>query len=166
MLETIRLLVDYTRWADGRMHDAVGKLTPDQWSKDLGSSLKSARDTVVHIASGQWVWLSRWKGESPKGMWVPTDYPTPASIREKSEALAKDLAAFVAEQTEDSLARPLAYKNLKGEPFSYPLGQLMLHMTNHSTYHRGQVTTLLRQLGAQPVSTDLVVYYGDLAKKA
>ena len=166
MLETIRLLYDYTRWADGRMFDAVSKLSPDQWIKDLGSSLKSARDTVVHVVSAQWIWISRWKGEVPKGMWTATDFPTPAAIREKSEALAKDLAGFVAEQTEESLAKPLTYKNLKGDTFSYPLGQLMLHTVNHSTYHRGQVTTLLRQLGAQPISTDLVVYYGERAKKA
>jgi len=166
MLETIRLLHDYTRWADGRMFDAVAKLSPEQWTKDLGSSLKSARDTVVHVVSAQWIWLSRWKGESPKGMWSPADFPTPSSIREKSEALAKDLAAFAAEQTPESVAKPLNYKNLKGEPMSYPLGQLMLHMANHSTYHRGQVTTLLRQLGAQPISTDFVLYCAELAKKA
>ena len=166
MLETIRLLFDYTRWADTRMFDAVSKLSPEQWTKDLGSSLKSARDTVVHVVSAQWIWISRWKGEVPKGMWTAADYPTPASIREKSEALAKDLAAFVAEQTEESLAKPLAYKNLKGDSFSYPLGQLMLHTVNHSTYHRGQVTTLIRQLGAQPLTSDLVVYYAEKAKKA
>jgi uncharacterized damage-inducible protein DinB len=166
MLETIKLLHSYTRWADVRMFDAVSKLSPEQWTKDLGSSLKSARDTAVHIVSAQWIWLSRWKGESPKGMWNAADYPTPASIREKSEALAKELAGFAAEQTEESVAKPLNYKNLKGEPMSFPLGQLMIHMANHSTYHRGQVTTLLRQLGAQPISTDFVLYCGELAKKA
>jgi len=166
MLETIRLLFDYTRWADGRMFDAVSKLSPDQWTKDLGSSLKSARDTAVHVVSAQWIWLSRWKGEVPKGMWAAADYPTPASIREKSESLAKELAGFVVEQTEDSVARPLTYKNLKGESFTYPLGQLMPHMVNHSTYHRGQVATLMRQLGAQPISTDLVLYYGERSKKS
>ena len=166
MLETIRLLHDYTRWADGRMFDAVSKLSPEQWTRDLGSSLKSARDTAVHIVSAQWIWLSRWKGETPKGMWTAADYATQASIREKSEGLAKDLAAFVAEQTEESVAKPLSYRNLKGEPMSFPLGHLMLHMANHSTYHRGQVTTLLRQLGAQPISTDFVLYCGERAKKS
>lgn len=164
MLETIRLLFDYTRWADARMHEAVSKLGPDQWTKDLGSSLKSARDTVVHVVSAQWIWISRWKGETPQGMWNPADFPTPASIRERGAALAEQLLSFVEEQTEPSLAKPLAYKNLKGESMSYPLGQLMLHVVNHSTYHRGQVTTLLRQLGAQPLSTDLVVYCGTRGK--
>ena len=166
MLETIRLLYDYTKWADARMFDAVAKLTPEQWTKDLGSSLKSTRDTVVHIVSAQWIWLSRWTGESPKAMFAAADYPTPASIREKWEPLAGQLASFVAEQTEESLVKPVNYKNLKGDPMSYPLGHLMLHAVNHSTYHRGQVTTLIRQLGAQPVSTDLVVYCAEKAKKA
>jgi len=166
MLETIRLLYDYTRWADGRMFEAAGKLTPEQWTKDLGSSLKSARDTVVHLVSAQWIWLSRWTGESPKAMFSAADYPTQGSIREKWEPLAGQLAGFVAEQTEESLAKPVQYKNLKGEPMSFLLGQLMLHAVNHSTYHRGQVTTLIRQLGAQPMSSDLVVYYAEKAKKA
>lgn len=165
MLETIRLLCDYTRWADARAFDAVSRLAPEAWTKDLGSSLKSARDTMVHIVSAQWIWISRWKGEVPKGMWAPAEYPTQASIREKWEPLSAELAAFVAKQTEESLAKPLTYKNLKGDTFSYPLGQLMLHLVNHSTYHRGQVTTLLRQLGAQPSSTDLVVYYAERDKK-
>jgi len=166
MLETIRLLYDYTKWADGRMFEAAGKLTPEQWTKDLGSSLKSARDTVVHLVSAQWIWLSRWTGESPKAMFSAADYPTQGSIREKWEPLAGQLAGFVAEQTEESLAKPVQYKNLKGEPMSFLLGQLMLHAVNHSTYHRGQVTTLIRQLGAQPMSSDLVVYYAEKAKKA
>lgn len=164
MLDTIRLLVDYTRWADARMLGAVAPLTPDQLTRDLGSSLKSVRDTVVHIASAQWIWLSRWKGESPKGMWTPTDYPTLSSIRDRWDPLREELAGFIAEQTEESVKKPLAYKNLKGEPMSYPLGHLMLHAVNHSTYHRGQVTTLLRQLGAPPVSTDLVVYCLEIEK--
>ncbi len=158
MLETVRLLYDYTRWADARMLGAVSGLAAEPWTKDLGSSLKSLRDTVVHIASAQWIWLARWKGETPKGMWSAADYPTPAALRDRWDPVREELAAFAAAQTEASLNAPLAYRNLKGDPMSFPLGHLMLHAVNHSTYHRGQVTTLLRQLGAQPVSTDLVLY--------
>jgi len=165
MLATIRLLTDYTRWADARMFDAVAKLSPEQFTKDLGSSLKSVRDTVVHLASAQWIWLSRWTGTSPPAMWTAADFPTAASVREKHAALAEERASHVAAQTPESLARLCNYKNLKGDPMAFPLGQLMLHAVNHSTYHRGQVTTLIRQLGAQPVSTDLVIYYTELAKR-
>ncbi|HLY73316.1 MAG TPA: DinB family protein [Planctomycetota bacterium] len=165
MLDTLRLLCGYTLWADGKMLDASSKLSPEHWTKDLGSSLKSVRDTVVHIASAQWIWISRWKGESPMAMWTAADYPTQASVLERWRPLRSELASFVAEQTEDSLRRPISYRNLKGDPFTYPLGHLMLHFGNHSTYHRGQVTTLLRQLGAQPESTDLILYYMQMSKE-
>lgn len=60
--------------------------------------------------------------------------------------------------------RRIAYVNTKGERWEYPLGRLMQHVVNHSTYHRGQVTTLLRQLGVKPLATDLLVFH-DQAEK-
>lgn len=164
MLETVRLLYEYTRWADLRMLDAVAKLSPEQYLKDLGSSLKSVRDTAVHVASAQWIWFMRWKGVSPEAMWPAADYPTVAVLRERWDPLAVEIDAFVAAQTEVSLRKPLTYKNLKGQAVTLPLGPQMLHAANHSTYHRGQVTTLLRQLGAQPVSTDLILFVMEKAK--
>jgi uncharacterized damage-inducible protein DinB len=164
MLETIRLLCDYTKWADARMLAAVSALEPEPWTRDLGSSLKSVRDTAVHVAGAQWLYYSRCKGESPKATWNPAEFPTPASLREKWEPLGAELAGFASAQTEESLRRPLSYRNLKGDPVSAPLGEVLLQVTNHSTYHRGQVTTLLRQLGAQPVSTDLILYCMEIEK--
>lgn len=158
MLETIRWMVGYTRWADARMLDAVEKLTPEQYTRDLGSSLKSVRDTVVHLVGAQWLYLSRFKGESPKANWSPSDFPRAADVRVRWEPLMSDLEGFVATQTEASLAGPLSYRNLKAEPVTLPLGPVLLQVTNHSTYHRGQVTTLIRQLGAQPASSDFILY--------
>lgn len=165
MLETVRLFIDYTCWADGRMFDAVSTLTPDQWTKDLGSSLKSVRDTVVHLVGAEWLYGSRFRGVSPEATWSAADHPTPASIREPWEFVMKELSSFAAAQTEVSLRKPLSYRNLKGEAIRHPLGEVILQMTNHSTYHRGQVTTLLRQLGARPVSTDLILFCGERAKQ-
>jgi uncharacterized damage-inducible protein DinB len=155
---TIRLLWDYTKWADARAFDAVGKLTPEQYLKDLGSSMKSVRDTVVHLVSAQWIWFSRWKGTSPKAMWTPGEFPSVAPLQERSKALHAEIEAFVSQQTDPSFATDVTYQNLKGDTLRFPLGALFLHVVNHSTYHRGQVTTLLRQLGAQPVATDLAIF--------
>jgi uncharacterized damage-inducible protein DinB len=155
---TIRLLWDYTKWADVRAFDAVGKLTPEQYLKDLGSSMKSVRDTVVHLVSAQWIWSSRWKGTSPKAMWTPDEFPSVAPLRERSKSLHDEIERFVSEQTDASYAKDVTYQNLKGDTLRFPLGALFLHVVNHSTYHRGQVTTLLRQLGAQPVATDLAIF--------
>src|SRR5438876_87222 len=146
-MKTIRLLWDYTDWADARAFEAVSKLTAEQYAKDLGSSHKSVRDTMVHLVSAQWIWLSRWKGTSPKAMWTTEAYPALAALKDRWAALHQEIEAFVSSQTEASLSGDLVYQNTKGETLKYPLGALLLHMVNHSTYHRGQVTTLLRQLG-------------------
>lgn len=160
-LPTLRLLYDYLRWADGRALEAAAKLTPEAYVKDLGSSHRSVRDTLVHIASSQWMWLSRWKGTSPKAMWAAAEFPTVDALRARWEPLAAEIASFVASQTEAALARDVNYVTTEGKPKTFPLGPLMLHCVNHASYHRGQVTTMLRQLGAQPVSTDLVLYLAE-----
>jgi uncharacterized damage-inducible protein DinB len=157
---TVRLLAGYTRWADLRMFDAVGKLTLEQWLRDLGSSLKSVRDTVVHLVSAQAVWYGRWTGKPLPSMFDPAGYPDLASIRARSESLWAELGPFLESKSDADFAADVRYLNFKGEAFAYPLGALALHLVNHSTYHRGQVTTLLRQLGAQPASTDLVIFLG------
>ena len=161
---TLRLLYDYLRWADGRALEAASRLSAEQYVKDLGSSHKSVRDTLVHIASSQWMWLSRWKGTSPKAMWPAAEFPTLDAIRAKWTPLREELDAFVADQTEATLRRDVGYVTTDGKPKTFPLGPLMLHCVNHASYHRGQVTTLLRQLGAQPVSTDLVLYLAERPK--
>jgi uncharacterized damage-inducible protein DinB len=157
----IRALYEHLRWADDRALGAAGKLPPEQFARNLGSSFGSVRDTLVHAVSAEWIWLSRWTGTSPAAMWKPEEFPDCDALRRRWEEVQRDLAAFVARQTPESLEAVCRYKNLKGQDMVYPLWQLMLHMPNHATYHRGQVTTLLRQLGAQPVATDFVVWCGE-----
>lgn len=158
MLEAVRLMVDYTLWADGRAREAVSKLAAEAFTKDLRSSHGSVRDTAVHLAGGQWMWLSRWEGTSPKAMWEPARYPDAGTLRTAWEEQSGRLSAFAAGETEEGLRREVRYTNTKGESFVFPLWKLMLHLANHSTYHRGQLTTLLRQLGASPVATDLSAF--------
>ena len=158
--DEVRFLYEYTRWADDRALEAAGKLTPEQWAKDLGSSMKSVRDTLVHLLSGQWIWLQRWKGSTPQGMWNAVDFSDAVSLVKRRDDLLLDQANFLSGLTEESLKKDVKYINTKGQTFSYPLWQLMLHAVNHSSYHRGQVTTLIRQAGGQPLSSDLVQYCG------
>lgn len=72
-----------------------------------------------------------------------------------------DRQLYLESLTEAELDEGIAYRNTKGQPFAYPLRQILRHVVNHSTYHRGQVTTMLRQLRTEPVSTDLLVYYDE-----
>ncbi|MCI0331237.1 MAG: DinB family protein [candidate division Zixibacteria bacterium] len=158
-LERIRALYDFNRWANGRVLEAAEKLSREQFSKDLGSSFSSVQDTLVHIMGAEWIWLERWKGVSPKALLPAAEFPTVSSIRNRWKEIEREQKDFVNDVTEESLKTVISYTNLKGVPYKYPLWQILQHLVNHSTYHRGQVTTMLRQLGAKPLATDFLVYY-------
>ena len=151
-------LYDYNRWANARVLDAVSKLKPDQLTKDLESSHRSLRDTLVHVLAGEWIWLERWNGTSHKALLDPAEFPTVESIRKRWEEVDRGYQKFIHEVREESLDKVITYINTKGEQWAYPLAQMFQHVMNHSTYHRGQVTTLLRQLGAEATPLDLLIF--------
>ncbi len=154
----LRLLYEYNRWANARILEAVSALNAGQFNQDLASSHRSVRDTLVHIMSGEWIWLRRWHGQSPKSMFDPADFASLAALRARWVEVEREQMDFVHGVTEVSLKKVVAYENLQGETWRYPLKHMMEHLVNHSTYHRGQVTTMLRQLGAEPVATDFLIF--------
>jgi uncharacterized damage-inducible protein DinB len=154
----INWLYEYNRWANARVLGAVAKLNADQFTKDLGNSFRSVRDTLVHIMAAEWIWLMRWKGTSPKAMLKSTDFSSLDALRSKWAEIEREQTEYLRGLTDESIQKVLAYTSTEGKDFKNPLWQLMPHVVNHSTYHRGQVTTMLRQLGAEPVSTDLVTF--------
>ena len=156
---TIRNLYEYDRWANARLLAVVSRLKSEQFTKNLGNSFSSIRDTLAHILGAEWIWLERWKGNSPKALLDPKEFPTVDALRARWGRLEKDQADFLRGLSEERLQAALRYTTTEGTPFVQPLWQLMTHLVNHSTYHRGQVITLLRQVGAEPVSTDLVVFF-------
>ena len=159
MVDEIRELYAYNRWANHRMLDAASSLSVDAFTRDLGSSFPSVRATLVHILASEWMWLSRWRGESPSGFPEGWGDSTFDALRARWSEVERDQQAFVSELTEEAVGRSVAYRNTRGEPFEQPLAQMLRHVINHSTYHRGQVTTMLRQLGAETVATDLIRFY-------
>ncbi|MCL4524360.1 MAG: DinB family protein, partial [Acidobacteria bacterium] len=136
-----------------------GVLTTEQFTRDLGSSFPSVRDTLTHIMGGQWIWLERWQGRTPTKLPAATDFPDLTSLRKRWSEVETDLLAFVNGLTAERLASVSEYKTLTAGTFKSPLWQMLQHLANHGTYHRGQVTTMLRQLGAKSVSTDLSFFY-------
>ena len=157
--EHFRLLYDYNAWANHRLLDACATLSEEQFTRDLGSSFRSVRDTLAHILGAEWVWLERWRGRSPSALPPGWDFPRLADVRTRWAEVERDLLGAVTDLSPADLDRVIEYRNLRGNPFAYPLRFILRHLANHGTYHRGQVTTLLRQLGAAPAATDLIVYY-------
>jgi len=159
MVQEIRELYEYNRWANRRALAAAARLSPEDFTRELGSSFPSVRATLAHIVSAEWIWLSRWQGTSPSGVPESWDLSTIDALQERWEEVAREQEAFVAQLTDEALLRDISYHTTRGDHYRTPLWQLLRHVVNHSTYHRGQVTTLLRQLGAEPASTDLILFY-------
>jgi len=161
--EDIGLLYDFNAWANHRSIEAASALTPEQFTKPLGSSFSSVRDTLAHICGGEWVWLERFLGRSPSSMPDNSVFPDVASLRANWQPIGSNQLAFVRGLTQEDLDRVLEYKTMKFGVYTNPLWQSLQHLVNHGTYHRGQVTTMLRQHGAQPVLTDLMHFYRERA---
>lgn len=159
--EEIRSLYDYNSWANHRALDACASLTPEQFTRDLGSSLHSVCGTLAHILQAEVIWLERFEGRSHG---VPvlldiaqfTDFEGLRAVWPKTEA---GLTSFVRRLTQADLDRAIEYKTTRGVACREPLWQPLLHLINHGTFHRGQVTALLRQLGAQPVPLDMINFF-------
>jgi len=162
-LHDVFTLYEYNRWANGRTLEAAEKLDATALMKNLGNSFPSVRDTLAHILGAEWIWLRRWKGEMPATLLAVSEFPTVASLRERFGAVDLERGAFLASLTDDRLQQPFDYKDLAGNAYRLPVIQTMQHVVNHGTYHRGQVTTMLRQLGATPIGTDMSRFYLDRA---
>jgi len=140
--------------------DAAAGLAPDQFTRDMGSSFRSIRDTLVHFYSAEWAWCSRWNGHSPTAHVSPELFPDVAMLRAKWSELEADVRAVLERLGVDGLDRVIEYTMFNGDARASVFWQMVQHVVNHASYHRGQVTTMLRQLGATPPgSMDLITYY-------
>ena len=157
--EEIRELYEYNDWANQRMLKAATELTQEEFARDLRNSFPTVGDTLAHILGAEWIWLERWRGVSPPGFPDSWDTSTPAALRARWEEFTRGQSEFVRALNEERLNSIVNYRTVAGKPFSDPLWRLMRHVANHSTYHRGQVTTMLRQLGKSAPVTDLIQFY-------
>jgi len=154
----VERLLAYTDWANARVLEAVASLSEDDFRKDLRSSHGGVRGTLVHMLWAEIIWLERWKGVAQTRKLDEAEIPDIAALRERWEAfMAHRRSWFETLKPERALAT-VGYRNTKGEKFEAPLWQLVQHAANHATHHRGQVVTMLRQLGAKAPNTDMVAW--------
>jgi uncharacterized damage-inducible protein DinB len=161
-MDEFRRLFTYNRWATLRFLDAAEALRADEVSRPIASSFPSVLATLTHMLGAEWVWLQRWKGSSPRSFPDAASLDSVAAVRARWEDLWADQRAFLDRLGDEDVDRVLGYANMSGTPDERRLGDLLRHVVNHGTYHRGQVATLLRQLDRTPPSTDYVRYLREL----
>ncbi len=164
--EELRILYDYNAWANHRSLEAATALTTEQFAKPLGSSFSSVRDTLAHIWGSEWLWLERFQGRSPASLPDVAQFNDLAVLKSRWQEDEARLLKFVASLSQEVLHKVHEYRTLSFGQYKNPLWQSMQHMVNHSTYHRGQVATMLRQLDSKPLSSDLIHFYRERSLEA
>ena len=142
--------IRYSTWASHRLLDAALKLDAEQLHRDMSVAHKSVHDTLGHVLMADRTWLSRVLGEpiEPAGA-IEVEWP---QVRARWEALADGW-------NDADLARVITYTNSSGATNTFTLREIVLHVVNHATLHRGQVMAMFRQLGIAPPPTDLIMYF-------
>ena len=158
-LQDIRYLYEYNRWANRLILDAVEALSVEEQMQDRSVSHHSIHGTTLHLLFAEWVWLERWKGNSPSAPLKAEDFPDLASIRNYWHQIETECADFLNNLTEETLQAPLTYKDIAGNEHHNPLVLLMQHVVNHATLHRGQIMAMIRQLGIKPPATDFLFFF-------
>jgi uncharacterized damage-inducible protein DinB len=160
-LDMLRELLSYNTWANTKVLDAVARLDSDQFTRNVGGSYPSVQATLTHMVWAEWVWLERWLGRSPKEVFAPEEFPSVADLRERWTQIQATQDAFVRSLAPEELQRVVRYINRFEQTWEYALWRALYQLFNHSTYHRGQVTNMLRLLGAQPATTDFLDFWDE-----
>jgi uncharacterized damage-inducible protein DinB len=162
VLDAICTLYAYNAWANDRVLEAAARLPAEQFVAAVNGG-DSVRDTLVHTAAAQWVYLRRWQGTSPRSLWQAADYLDVATLRARWAEIEGETQEYLAALTEDDLERVVAYVNFQGERWAYPLWQMLLHQVNHATQHRSEAAMMLTGFGQSPGWLDFLVYVDERA---
>ena len=170
LLEQYRALARYNTWMNERLYAIAATIADADRRRDLGAFFGSVHGTLNHILLADRAWLGRFTGDP--ALWKSYDdagreivvrtldqelYTDFTTLRREHATTGAALAAWIDALDEAQLGETLRYRTGAGEACAHPLWQAVTHLFNHQTHHRGQLTTLFRQLGVDPGVTDFAV---------
>ena len=152
-------LFDYNAWANRTIFDAVARLSGEQYFRDLKGSFGGIHGTLAHIVWSEQLWLHRWVGKPNPAVPQGTDLQSLADVRERWEAVEAERGGFLPSVVAGRLDDTRLVKPSSGGEYVHTFREMLRHVINHSSFHRGQVVSFLRQLGSEPPDTDLIIFY-------
>lgn len=169
-LRQFRRFAQYNAWLNGRLYELIASLTEDQRRRDMGAFFRSIHGTLNHILLTDRIWLGR-ISKHPHGFrslektplvfefesLAQILYESFSELAEQRRETDTAIQRWVAELTPEILESDLSFSRSTGEKMVAPFWHIVSHLFNHQTHHRGQVTTLLSQLGHDPGITDFTI---------
>lgn len=160
-----RTLLDYNYWARDRVFSSVDTLSAEQLRRPLVSSFPSILDTLTHMYSGESLWYQRWTGHPSPARPDLSGLADVPAVRAAWAPLERQIRDLVGGLGADGLMRTVEYKALTGQVVASPYWQMIAHVVNHGSYHRGQIATMCRKVGGAPVkSMDMVVFFRETTR--
>lgn len=152
-------LFTYNAWANRKLFSALAALSAEDYKRDLKTSFGGVSGTVNHIVWAEELWLRRWQGAAPPAVAQGRDLESLSAAQDRWERIEDERNRYLGALSDTSLASAVVVKASSGGEFRHQLRETLLHVTDHSTYHRGQIIAMLRQLGRTPPSTGLITFY-------
>lgn len=157
-LADFEALFEYNDWANDRVLRSLQALAKEDWVAEAGGSFASLQATMAHLVGAEWIWLQRWKGNPAPSLPGWLQDPSVASLRQELDSVERERRQWLAGLSDLDLQAECSYRFRSGEAHRTRLDVLLQHLVNHSSYHRGQIATLLRQAGKAPHPTDLLIW--------
>jgi len=159
--DTLRLHLEYCAWADERIFEAAKKLTSEELARDFNTSDKNVVGTLAHVFAAERIWLARLQGE-PRASFISDEDRRIATLDEAWPELQRRWQEWAAALNDEAALDGIAYKDLRGNSWENPVWQIVLHVVNHGTHHRGQASGFMRAMGHTPPPLDLIFFYRSL----
>lgn len=159
MKQLLSTLTRYEYWANEKLLPLVLSLSEAQQQKEIVSSFPSVYKTCLHMWDASSIWWQRVQKHEQIVIPSLSFHPSIKDITNGVLHQDQQWIDWVEAATEEMLSEKLAYRNMKGDPFEQPVSEILLHLPNHGTYHRGQLVTMLRQLGIEKMpQTDYILF--------
>jgi uncharacterized damage-inducible protein DinB len=159
MKELLQQFSIYNIWANRLIGDMIVALPEEKQLSEIQSSFGSLHKTVLHMWDAESIWWQRLKLQERI---IIQSISFTGNTKDVFSGLLQQNQQwidFITNAQERQLQHEFIYRNSKKEQFKQPVFQMLLHVFNHGTYHRGQLVNMLRQLGVDKIpQTDFIVW--------
>lgn len=160
-VQDLETFYDYNYWANKKILPVISQLTTEEFTRSVAGGYGSIRNTMVHLLSTEWGWLSRCGGHQRGASLKADDYPTVEPLLKDWEKVEGYMREFLSTLEDGDITKNVEYHGKGSKKRSMPMGELLHHSIIHGAHHRGQVAVLLRELGYAPGSFDILFYYAE-----